>query len=271
MRADGKFTGYLGRISYNRDDPPSGVEPTDSIPVPFVLWDVNGAVTDTIGWAGNPPPRMWRPPGQYDTSIDFVQVGDQRLPVPRPPVLMPFWEPLQDGYLLVDTPLPENAEVGSLTVTRIGLHGDTVYHQTLRYEPVRYSEADLDSIAARGARGEAGGMLPVYIPGTPTPPNWEEIARAFRGAMDFPDFQTPLESVWVAQDESVWLRRRGTGPSARWILLDPGGRPRGQIEMPGDVRVRWQRGDTFWAADPDELEVPWLVRFEIRPGRGSAS
>lgn len=27
-------------------------------------------------------------------------------------------------------------------------------------------------------------------------------------------------------------------------------------------------GDVFWAVDPDESDVPWVVRYTIRPAQG---
>jgi hypothetical protein len=84
--------------------------------------------------------------------------------------------------------------------------------------------------------------------------------------MRFPPFQLPIQYPWVAQDGSVWLRIwDGTTPTARWIVLDPRGRPRGDLELPADVRVWWNVGDVLWGAQPDEYEVPWLVRYRIRP------
>lgn len=267
MRSDGKFTGHMSEVSSRRGAPPSGVEPTDSIPVPFVLFDATGAVTDTIGWAGRPPPRMWRPPSEYSYEIRRIQVGGREQFVPSPPPGTPWWEPLTDGYLLIETPLAESREDGVLKVTRIGLHGDTVFHRAHRYVPRPYSEEDLDSIAAKGARGEAGGMLPFSIPGAPVPDNWRAIARALRPKMDFPEFQMPIQYTWAARDGSIWLRWQDPdNATGRWILLDTKGHPKGALELPSDVQPRWSSGDTFWASDPDEYDVPWLVQFRIQSG-----
>ena len=109
MRPDGKFTSHLGRVGSNRGDPPTGVKATDSIPVPFVLFDATGAVTDTIGWTGRPPPRMWRPPSDDDNEYAFVDIGGRWMSVPSPPTTLPWWAPLSDGYLLVEVPLAENS------------------------------------------------------------------------------------------------------------------------------------------------------------------
>jgi len=196
----------------------------------------------------------------------IVQV-DRRQLVPSPPSGLPWWMPLSDGYLLIETPLAETQGDGVLTVTRFGLVGDTLFSRALHYEPVPYSAAALDSIAARAARGEPGGMLPFFTPGAPVPPDWEVIARSLRAEIDFPKFQMPIQYPWAARDGSIWLRWQDVDNStARWILLDVQGRPRGELRLPADIQIQWSRGDTFWAVDPDEYDVPWLVRFRILPG-----
>ena len=267
MRPDGRFISHLARVSSGRRDPPSGVEATDSITVPFVLFDATGAVTDTVGWAGRPPPRLWRPPSEYDGEMKSIEVGGNQRFVPQPPSGLPWWLPQLDGYILIESPLAEAEGEGILMFTRFGLAGDTIFSRVVRYDPVPYSAEDLDSIAARGARGESGGMLPFYIPGRPPPPDWEVITRRLRAEMDFPSFQMPFEYPWAARDGSVWLRWQDADrPVARWILIDAEGFPRGELELPLDHQILWSRGDIFWAADPDEFDVPWLVRYRIRPG-----
>ena len=266
MRPDGKFTGHMSGVGGGGGSEPTDVGPTDSIPVPFVLFEATGGVTDTIGWAGRPPPKLWRPPSEYRWEMKFVDVGGRQQVLPMPPSGLPWWEPMVDGYLFIGTPLAQNPEQGVLSVTRIGLHGETLFHTPLFYRPLPYSAADLDSIAARGARGEAGGMLPIFTPGAPVPDDWPVIGRSLRAEMDFPEFQLSIEYPWVSKAGSVWLRRQDVdSPVARWVLLDPQGRPRGELELPRELQIRWHEGNTLWAVDPEEFDVPWLVRFTIEP------
>ena len=268
MRSDGVFTSHFASVRFPRDSPPTGVGPTDSIPFPFVLFDAMGAVRDTIGWAPRPPPRMWSPPSDADPDFDFVEAGGRRLIVPRPPLTIPWWESLPDGYVLVDAPPAQTAANGLFTVTRFGLAGDTVYHRALQYRPVPYSGADLDSIAARAARGEPGGGVP-YSPNASAPPDWEAIAPTLRAAMSFPEFKLPVESVWLAQDESIWLRLSQADQAVDvWLILDDSGHPRGKLELPSRTRIFWARDDTFWAVETDELGIPWVVRYTtfVDPG-----
>lgn len=266
IRPDGNFVGHIVGVASNRNSPDTGVEPTDRIPVPFVLFDATGAALDTIGWAPRPPPRMWHPPQPGEEPIKFIEVGGQRRVVPSAHLTLPWWLPLPDGYILVDAPQARSPEDGTFTVMRFGLQGDTVYARTVHYHPIRYTSADLDSIAAWGARGEPRGMLPVYMPGAPVPDDWEVIAHRLRDAMDFPEFKASLEYPWLAQDGSVWLRLPGENVNTvRWVILDPEGTPRGEFELPANVSIQWSRGNVFWAVQPDESDVPWVVRFEIGP------
>lgn len=269
LRPDGRFTSHFSMVMYGRNDAPTGVKETDSIPFPHVLFDVNGEVTDTVGWADRPPPRMWRPSSQSEFRLDPIEVGGRRFFAPRPPTAMPWWEPLRDGYVLVESPLAATEQEGVITVMRIGLQGDTVFRRELRYRPARWTAEDLDSVAARAARGEAGGFAPIMAvrggSAPAAPDDWQAIASRLRGAMDFPEFKLPVQSVWLGQDESIWLRRQSDESApASWVLLDARGNPVGQLELRAGSRPLWVRDDVLWAAVPDENDVQWLVRYRIR-------
>jgi hypothetical protein len=271
MRPDGLFTGELSRVGASRGLPPSPVQDTDTVPVPRVLFDATGAVVDTIGWDGAPPPRMARPPSQ---EIDYrrVEVGGRRLMVPTPPPPLPLWEALHDGRLVLEQAVAPGELEGGFTITRLDLERDTVFRRTYHYTPLAYSQAELDSIAYRTARGGPGLGVSSYAMGPDGMPllnaaeNVEPFARALRAAMDYPPYRLPVLDPQVGSDESLWLLR-DTGESrvAYWVLLGPEGLPLGQLELPRAVRPLWMSGDAFWALVPDELEIPWVVRYRIQP------
>jgi hypothetical protein len=271
MRDDGLFTGELSRVGGSRNLPPSPVQDTDTVPVPRVLFDASGRIVDTIGWDGAPPPQMARPPSQ---EIDFrtVAVGGRRLMVPSPPAPLPRWEALHDGRLILEQSYPQAEVENAFTITRLGLERDTVFHHTYHYAPLRYLDEELDSIAYRTAHGGPGLGVSSYAVGPDgrpllnDPQNVEPYARALRAEMDYPPFRLPIQGFQVGNDESLWLLRdTAESPLAHWVLLDREGLLRGRLELPRDVRPLWMEGDTFWAVVPDELEVPWVVRYRIRP------
>jgi hypothetical protein len=150
-------------------------------------------------------------------------------------------------------------------LTRFGLAGDTVFHREIHYRPVPYSTAELDSVAARAARGAPGGGVG-FVPGAEAvPDNYDVIRRALREAMDFPPFRQPVVYAAVGKDESVWIFRDDFASDVdRWIVLNPDGLPRGELELPSNTRISWIEGDLIWAVVPGEFDVPWLVRYRIR-------
>jgi hypothetical protein len=256
MRPDGLFTGWLNRVASSARDTATGVQPGDRIPVPRVLFDADGAVVDTIGMMSSPPPRMVPPPGYGANRFERITVGSGSYLVPDPPTELPTWLALDDGHIVVDVRYATTQDADSFAVTRINLAGDTVYHRTLGYRPERYTPEQLDSAASRGPRS----MMPM---GGPAPPVDDAVVNALRAALKFPEFQLPVRYSWLGDDESVWLRREYAGDVARWILLDPDGRIRGELHLPPNARPLWHRGDEMWASVPDEMDVPWLVRYRI--------
>jgi hypothetical protein len=87
---------------------------------------------------------------------------------------------------------------------------------------------------------------------------------ALRRSLPLPKFAPPISMARVDQDGTLWLRREDDGgPSFEWILLGPGGEPMGRLDLPREVTVQWRDGDAVWASVPDELGVPWVVRYRL--------
>jgi|GEM_PF-697689 len=263
MRSDGHLVTSFYAHRFDRE---GRDEALDTAAVPRVLFDATGAVVDTIGWDPHPSPNRVPPPGRRGPELRRIQIRGREVLVPPAPFDWPEWFPLADGQVVLDTPYADTAQPSTFTVTRIGLSGDTVYHRTFNYRPAAYTSADLDSIASRNAR--LGGGAIYYPDGRidPPPDEVEAIAGAMRAAMDFPEFRLPVHDGWLSNEGALWLLRESDvgSPTSRWIVLDVEGMPRGELELPSSVRPLWARGDTLWASVPDELDVPWLVRYRLQ-------
>lgn len=256
-RDDGTFLGHMLRVSYLPPDRGgTEVAPDGEFPVPLVRFALDGTVLDTLGFAPEPPPAIWRPEGLYDLpEIDYVQDGNLRARVPAPRPLMPVRTPVPDGYVDVD-PTPEGPR---LRLTHVRATGDTAWVRTLTWDPVPYTDAGLDSLAARSAR--AAGQTP--------PDDWEALAERVRTRMRFPEFRPAVADAFVGDDGTLWLRRDlGDVPDARWVRITPDGDLDSQITLPASARVLWQRDDLMWVSEPDEMDIPWLVRYRISGGPG---
>lgn len=264
MEPGGTFVGWMGMVGRSRDEPLPDVTEGDDLSWPRVRFDAGGRVVDTVSRVRRPPPRLWRPSSEEETGAwRFVEIAGRPRVVPSPPTLLPQWIPFADGYAVVEATLPDAAG-GEIVVTRISASGDTVGRSGFVYEAAPWSEAELDSIAARSARG--GGMMMMSGGTPPVPEGWQEIAARLRAEMDFPTYRMALDYAWGARDGIVLLRLSESedAPERTFVVVDGEGVVTGRFRLPAGARPMWTDGRTVWVSEPDELEVPWLVRYRLQ-------
>lgn len=91
-----------------------------------------------------------------------------------------------------------------------------------------------------------------------------EAIELLRGEMSVPAFQPPVQSIFIGEDETIVLRREESGAaSQRWDLINRLGNPAGRISLPRSARPVWLSGTVLWTVQPDENDVPWLVKYNI--------
>lgn len=262
MEPGGTFLGWMGMVGRARDDPDPGVTEEDDLSWPRVRFDAEGRVTDTVARVHRPPPRLWRPASEEGPGLRFIEIAGQRRLVPNPPTALPRWEPLADGFTVVEAPRPDG-EIGSVFVVRVGLTGDTVSATEVHYGARPWREAELDSVAARAARG-LGNFVPMGQ--TPqVPDNWRQIAARLRAEMEFPRYRIGLDYGSTSPDGTVLLAFSSgeDAPERTFVVVDSEGKVQGRLSLPSEVRPRWTDGRTLWVSEPDELGIPWLVRYRI--------
>lgn len=260
MQPDGRFTGDLTMFTSARDaDTSNKPGENDTIQVPRVVFGADGQVADTLGWEPRPPERTG--------GWEYFQFKDRRVLRPMPPDDRPIRIAVPDGRIVIDRTPAQSGDDAAFTVTRTTLAGDTAWHRVYAYEPVRYSDAYLDSIAWERTRAPSGGvaMISGQLRYQPMPPDSLELFRAIRDGMDFPPFQPPIVRHHVGDDGSLWLRREDTAaPTYRWLVLDAEGRPHAQLDLPRRARPLWATLDQVLVVEPDEFDVPFLVRYRPR-------
>jgi len=47
------------------------------------------------------------------------------------------------------------------------------------------------------------------------------------------------------------------------LVLSPDGTARGELTLPARRRIAWSSGDTVWMVEPDDVDVPWLVKYQM--------
>ena len=160
----------------------------------------------------------------------------------------------EEGSFLVSRTMAATDAVSSFDVVRVGARADTIFSRTYRYRPAAFESWYLDTMAARfGDRYRSSTTV-----------NAAAAERAARENVTLPAFQPPISSARASEDGGLWLRRDSDYHAMqRWIILDADGRPRGEVQLPANVTIKWTADDVVWLSIPDEQDVPWLVRYRI--------
>jgi hypothetical protein len=218
--------------------------PTDTIMIPIVRMDTTGAILDTVRHV------PWAFP-QRGT----IMAGTREIPLPSTPSAGPLDYAGPDGSMFaLERPLAGNAQEGVFTVTRIDPAGDTVYRLPYRYRPRVYDDTVVSGIIRPHAA--------TYAERTGT--DADVLEAQLRQALVLPLFQPGIAALKAGQDGSLWLRTADDGaPLAHWIVLNPDGSARGVVDLPRRATLHWIDGDVSWAAVPDDVDVPWLVRYRV--------
>ena len=68
----------------------------------------------------------------------------------------------------------------------------------------------------------------------------------------------------VSRDGEVWLRRdlRNEG-TATWLVLDSQGRIKATVATPAGLRIHFVEGFTVWGTIRNELDVEFVVRYDL--------
>lgn len=171
-----------------------------------------------------------------------------------------FRQPWGDGSLVaiapgggsltvVDRSLPAEGAAAAFRVTRIGLGGDTAWSSSRDYTPLPSNRARQDSVVAQYAEnGPAREVL-------------EE-------ALFLPATLAPVSSVFVGRDGRTWVGRedRPDAPTRQWDVFDSTGTLVAIFTVPHTIRLMAADGGVVWGVETDDLDVPYLVRFDLPGG-----
>ncbi|WP_419936620.1 6-bladed beta-propeller [Candidatus Palauibacter sp.] len=135
-------------------------------------------------------------------------------------------------------------------VTRIDLHGDTVYRRRIEYEPRRVpSDFFSDRIDSSMDR--------------PGINNRRAHARALREFYEQRRYFPPVTAVTVGNDGTTWLAGVREGGEREWLVLDGSGSAIGRIRLPGSSGVLLADLTECWVVENDALDISYVVQYGI--------
>ena len=157
----------------------------------------------------------------------------------------------------------------------ISIHGDTILHRAVEYEPREVTSAMERRLADELAGWEAGDY-------NPTGPGWlvlseatlERRRRAVRSAFRVPEHHPPVRQVVAGADGTIWLLRELREDRVDvWEIRDADGRLDGTVEIghgrgsfkPWSPRLAivLASRDEVWGTTFDELDVPYIHRYRV--------
>lgn len=219
--------------------------PRDSFWVPHVRLNSAGTIVDTV--------QLQR--FGFGSRRETITLNGREISMPAGPADEPLWVDSRDESYLVERPISASGDVGAFTVTRISGIADTLFTRQYLYHPLPFERSATEAaIASAVARYQS-------LPGVDT----AAVAAAFRRDFVAPTYHPPVDQARVGADGVLWLRREDDGGATRrWLLLGPDGDAQGIIELPRETVVHWSDESVFWAAEQDEFDIPWLVKYRRR-------
>lgn len=156
---------------------------------------------------------------------------------------------------------------------RIGIAGDTLLHRAVPYIPLPVTSEEREQMRERFAASIAGEFTPEQLR-----PPWgirdaERRRRIAREAITFPETHPPVRRILAGRDGSIWLLREAWPRLASlWEVYDEEGNLEGEVRIQtpstGDADYRpyvFQASRSeVWAQIRGELDVPYIIRYDVR-------
>lgn len=170
-------------------------------------------------------------------------------------------EPDGSGVVIADW-APDRPEV--VTVRHFDGHGrltrESAIGAELRPIPSQVKR-DLIEEGVQKAEGPYGAARRAgqRVPGS--------LRAAVEEGLLLPDHYAPVAGMLVTRTGGVWLRETNTtdDQDGRWVVLGPDGEPDFRVTAPAGVDFRAVHGDRVWATSTTELDVPFIVKYELVP------
>lgn len=141
-------------------------------------------------------------------------------------------------------------------VTKVAIAADTLWSRQYAFDPVVIEDTAVDSaVDLRAEQAARSGAL-----------TRREAESELRDKLFRPSHYPAVRRVRVERAGFVWLELNDPDAStARWRVLDPRGDIIGDVFLPERFSVLNARGDEVWGIYLDDLDVPYIVRYLIRP------
>jgi hypothetical protein len=192
-----------------------------------------------------------RPSGMYIPEVGSFSLAPFRLP--------PFVSVAGNGRGFVSADWDGEDDV--LIVTRYAPSGEVEWVRRIP-RPTKPVPTEIrDSLISEGLRLAKPYLERARARGTLGGDSFRDLVSEGLG---IPTHFPPASSILLGQDGSVWIRSGDFSDPVEWMVLDARGEPEFKVRFPRAFSVREGRLRCVWGATVDELDVPYVVRYDIR-------
>lgn len=268
---DGRF---VRSITFIRADPLTGGKPNypgDLLADGTVLGSWRAPLYQLVAGPVSVPLVRFTPRGEPVNVVARTQMYNEFVELRSGTSTTYFAQPFTDSPLravspdgsalvLVTRSAATTGGQARFTVRKVHFSGRTAFARTYRYVPKPLPSAAVE----RAVDEHVGGLSNARFR---TPPEGA-VRRSIRRALYLPKHLTPVTSLVLGRDGTIWLRREEDGRSTvGWIVLDPAGNLVARLSLPARLDVRYADRTQLWGVELDELDVPTLARFRVLPVR----
>lgn len=215
---------------------------------PLMLSDLRPASVDTIG-------SVLRPNGLFVPLVGWFYVD----PFPTSPLYSV--DPLGRNVVIVSW---EEERLGLALIRRLSPSGVELMSSAVVFRAVEVTDEMVEPLVDEwlavaepvAERSKAAGW---DVP--------SDLRAAVRDGFMVPRHLPPVQEVVAGADGSIWMRRARNMNDGLWLVLNADGQPIFNVELPTDFDLQQATADEVWGTMEDELDVPYIVRFRISPGR----
>lgn len=170
---------------------------------------------------------------------------------PLPDYDITSFAPDGSGVVLVKRRIWDGGtDPATFEITRIDLHGDTVYRRSIQYQPRRVPSDFFDDEIARSADGSGIN-------------NRRDHARALREFYEEGRYFPPVTAMSMGSDGTTWVARVDVDGEREWLVLDDAGSSVGRLRLPTTSHVAYANETECWVVETDALDIPYVVRYDI--------
>ena len=232
-------------------DPESGAWPEfKRVELPMLVGIRPEAARDTLAFKYN------------FTRMDIEGVGTFGY---EPFVTPPLYRihPRGEGVVTVDW---EPNQPGEVLLRHYGLDGRIERETAIEARLRSVSREARNAIIEEGMEAAERGVAMARQLGGDAPTS---LRTAVTEGLLLYDYFEPVSSFFLTHDERVWLSDAAVpeDDEALWIVLGPEGEPEFRVQAPTGIAFRTALGDRVWATGRTELDVPFIVQYElVAPG-----